>query len=291
MTLITATGLLELGFDRETHNQMDDGHFLEYYFQIHHMENSRISVTFGNASGFMVWLRNAGCNTPMKYVRTVEQLAQLLELYTGLTIQPPKTVRQAHDEAMEIADTAFTQKRLGNDAGAVALFVKACDLESFAAQQVPNDPESEPTRSILFLSAGSLAFNGQQMDRAKQLFEMGLNGHPLSETKLELENMLAQTQEYQEQSGVALITKERFAEVLLNFSISPHLDNSERALAHLLSAYQDKFVGYEARSFHKMFRQLSITGSEHTDMAIWYLLQQSKGFWLAFHNVFPPDPE
>lgn len=53
------------------------------------------------------------------------------------------------------------------------------------------------------------------------------------------------------------------------------------ALYHLLEGHKDrlpKLDGY----FHKAFRQGDVTGSGNIDMALWYLIGNSKLFWYCF---------
>ncbi len=58
----------------------------------------------------------------------------------------------------------------------------------------------------------------------------------------------------------------------------------ERGLWHLLKAHESELPGPDGY-FHKAFRQVDVTDSGHTDMAIWQALQESKIFWLCFESV------
>lgn len=61
---------------------------------------------------------------------------------------------------------------------------------------------------------------------------------------------------------------------ILNYDI-------ERALLHLLLENYSCLPAPDGM-FHKAFRSNDVTGSGHTDMAIWNLLQSSHLFWDLF---------
>ena len=65
------------------------------------------------------------------------------------------TIEKWHKTAMELADEAFEMARQGYNDGAKKQFWQALEREERAAAQA----DSEPTRSILYRSAASLAFH------------------------------------------------------------------------------------------------------------------------------------
>jgi len=97
-----------------------------------------------------------------------------------------------HDQAMMVADDAFLVQRRGETARAVALFQSALDLETQAAELVREDLTAEPTRSVLYRSAASLAMNGSNFEKAEQLIEIALAGNPPNEIEAELLNLRSQ---------------------------------------------------------------------------------------------------
>jgi len=66
---------------------------------------------------------------------------------------------------------------------------QAADLEEQAARMVPY-AKSEPSRSIMFLSAASLAFQCGRFERVIDLASEGLRGEPRDETCRGLENII-----------------------------------------------------------------------------------------------------
>jgi len=95
-------------------------------------------------------------------------------------------IEELHEQAMDIAEEAFSAQRKGNDLEALRLFQDALDLEVAAATQYPTKRESEPSRSILFRSAAALAFHAKDFEQAEQLVSNGLAGYPPEEIKHEL---------------------------------------------------------------------------------------------------------
>lgn len=97
-----------------------------------------------------------------------------------------KSIDKLHSEAMNLAEEGFILKRKGSLGEAEELFKRALLLEQEAAKQLSLSEESEPTRSILYRSAASLAFNTKEYDLSERLIAMGLAGFPPHEIKEEL---------------------------------------------------------------------------------------------------------
>jgi hypothetical protein len=99
------------------------------------------------------------------------------------------TVSDLHPQAMDLADEAFHLKRIGQEGAAHGLFLRALDLEQSAASLLPPTEDSEPSRSILYRSAASLAYNIGQYDTAERLIALGLTGFPPLEIREELRHL------------------------------------------------------------------------------------------------------
>ena len=99
------------------------------------------------------------------------------------------TVNDLHPKAMDLAEEAFQRLREGEDGQAKQLFLEALALEREAALLLPVSEEAEPSRSILFRSAASLAYNAEEYETAEQLIAHGLSGFPPPEIKEELKNL------------------------------------------------------------------------------------------------------
>ncbi|MEI8033757.1 MAG: hypothetical protein WCH05_10505 [Chlorobiaceae bacterium] len=104
-----------------------------------------------------------------------------------------KQVRDLHREAMDYAGRAFIAKRAGEADKAQSLFLHAFKLESDAANLVADDVSNEPTRSVLFRSAATLALDCGDVRAAEQLAARGLVGNPPDDIAEELREVLEQT--------------------------------------------------------------------------------------------------
>jgi hypothetical protein len=100
------------------------------------------------------------------------------------------TPAQIHDEAMNLANTAFGLQREGNLDAAHKFFLRACELEARAANQIENLPENEPSRSMLYLGAASLAFNAKKFILAEQYIDQARMGTPPDHIACDLRQLL-----------------------------------------------------------------------------------------------------
>lgn len=100
-----------------------------------------------------------------------------------------QTIKELHDKAMNFAEDAFLAQKSGRESDAIRLFADALELEQEAANSLPLSEESEPTRSILFRSAASLAYNSKNYELADRLIARGLSGFPPPEIMEELKNL------------------------------------------------------------------------------------------------------
>ena len=96
------------------------------------------------------------------------------------------TVRTLHDEAMTWANKAMVCYHTGDILTSRQYSSKAYPLERQAAFLVPYERKSEPTRSILFLSAATLAGSCFCFEDALVLIDEGLRGWPFPKIKEEL---------------------------------------------------------------------------------------------------------
>jgi hypothetical protein len=106
-------------------------------------------------------------------------------------------VRQLHEQAMDLAETAFAGNFYRNSPdhehyktpGEVKkLNRQACQLEKQAADMV--EVGQEPTRGVLYRSAAWLAYHAGDLEEARRLVETGLAGNPPDWIKDELNDVL-----------------------------------------------------------------------------------------------------
>lgn len=96
-------------------------------------------------------------------------------------------VSKLHKVAMSLAGQAVGVQRIGGDAR--DLFRDAFENERAAAMLLVNSLEIEPTRSILFRSAASLAMDCGEFREAERLIGMALAGNPPEEICEELRDL------------------------------------------------------------------------------------------------------
>ncbi len=90
---------------------------------------------------------------------------------------------------MDIAEEAFIHQRRDKAQDAIIAFKKAAKFEIEAANILSIAKNNEPTRSILYRSAASLAFNAKEYDLAERMIANGLAGYPPFEIREELKNL------------------------------------------------------------------------------------------------------
>lgn len=86
-----------------------------------------------------------------------------------------KEVEKLHDSAMNYAENALLARREGKLTWAHAMFQAALKLEVKAAKKL-KDRNLEPTRSVLYRSAATLATDVDDFTLAQELAEEGLRG-------------------------------------------------------------------------------------------------------------------
>ncbi|MDM8519457.1 hypothetical protein QUF64_05365 [Anaerolineales bacterium HSG6] len=107
-------------------------------------------------------------------------------------------VRQLHDEAMKLAQLALIARQKGQLKEAENIARQAYQYEQQAAQLIPIDEQSEPTRSILYRSAASLAYQCHEHAQAYKLIKEGLAGYPPPQIKQELQTLATEISAHQQ---------------------------------------------------------------------------------------------
>lgn len=100
------------------------------------------------------------------------------------------TVRELHHEAMVFAQDAYLARDRGDMEASKHFAALALPLEIEACELVPKEPESEPTRGILYLSAASLAWQAGDLEQMMTLALEGLDGSPSGRIALNLQQLI-----------------------------------------------------------------------------------------------------
>jgi ABC-type multidrug transport system fused ATPase/permease subunit len=101
-----------------------------------------------------------------------------------------KDIRSIHREAMALAKEANEALLNGSPNRFIDLSRQAFHLERDAANRLYDEFDSEPTRSVLYRSAATLAYNIGEFREAKELIHLALSGKPHAEIFEELEALL-----------------------------------------------------------------------------------------------------
>ena len=119
-------------------------------------------------------------------------------------------VLKLHREAMDCAENAFVARLHQDDDAATALTRRAFELESAAAELLQTECSAEPSRSILYRSAASLALECGENDAASRLIMTGLLGNPPGEIADELKDLYEQANFFRhlELKGICLAPTE-----------------------------------------------------------------------------------
>jgi tetratricopeptide (TPR) repeat protein len=102
------------------------------------------------------------------------------------------TASELHDQATVFAGYAYVARIRGNVEEAKEYARKALPFETQAAEILRDQIDAEPSRSVLYLSAASLAMQCGEYDEAEQLIETGLQGKPPREIAQDLRDVLEQ---------------------------------------------------------------------------------------------------
>lgn len=108
------------------------------------------------------------------------------------TLVDSKQLKSLHRKAMEKVDMADVARRQGKVDDATLLLREALHLERSAASMLLFTVDVEPTRSVLYRSAASIAMRCDDFKEAERLIAQGLSGHPPEEIAEELRDLYEQ---------------------------------------------------------------------------------------------------
>jgi len=99
-------------------------------------------------------------------------------------------ISKIHEMAMELADKAYIARLHGDTESAEVFTREAFEKEREAALHLVGKTESEPSRSVLYRSAASLALECGEPREAERLIGFALSGKPPDEIAEELRDLL-----------------------------------------------------------------------------------------------------
>jgi hypothetical protein len=100
-----------------------------------------------------------------------------------------KEIEILHNQAMDLAEKAVMLRIRKEPDESIKVFNSAFQLEMQAAMQLKDSFDFEPSRSIMFRSAASLALNARLYREAEKMIAIGLSGDPPDTIAEELRNL------------------------------------------------------------------------------------------------------
>jgi hypothetical protein len=98
-----------------------------------------------------------------------------------------KESRRLHEQAMNSLADAYALRKNGEKEEARKVFAIAFEQEKNAAQLEQDGPE--PTRSVLYRSAATIAYNYGNLAQAEEMLAIGLSGNPPEDIAIELRDL------------------------------------------------------------------------------------------------------
>jgi len=143
-------------------------------------------------------------------------------------------IKELHEKAMYLAEMAVVTRLKGDLERADQLFRQAYESEAKAARLMPDEPLPEPTRSILYRSAASLALDCNEYREAERLIALGLAGQPPEEIAIELRDLFdkANFQRHLDLRGITL-EPEEVQMSIAGRAISPGLAPTEQFIMRI----------------------------------------------------------
>jgi hypothetical protein len=129
-------------------------------------------------------------------IRELEQENETLKSVSGnlgiptIKIDPTRDILPLHEKAMFFAQKSLFNHVQGYTEEALMYAQRALGFEEHAAGLVPRKRENEPSRSVLYQSAATLAIQCEQWGKAQSLILAALEGWPPPEIEEELKVLL-----------------------------------------------------------------------------------------------------
>lgn len=99
------------------------------------------------------------------------------------------SVSDSHNKAMDFAERAFMAQIRGHKEDSIKFFEKALENELMAISKLEAEGQIEPTYSVLHRSAGTLALDCNQPQKAREIVTKALSQNPHPEIAEELREL------------------------------------------------------------------------------------------------------
>jgi hypothetical protein len=121
-----------------------------------------------------------------------------------------KEAKELHNRAMSLYEDSLAAKFKGQSEERTRLLTEALDLEKKAAEYFKDRFDLEPTRSTLYASCATMAWQLEDYRESEKLVALGLAGEPTEEVLEELRDLFDKVNFYRHLTtkGIALSENE-----------------------------------------------------------------------------------
>jgi hypothetical protein len=202
-------------------------------------------------------------------------------------------IEKLHRIAMDNSELALISLRYGDLDKYRRLSADALLYEKKAALEF-YEKQIEPTRSVLFRSAGYIALDNADFIEAQKLYEYAMEGNPPGEMESELEGLKIEIDRIRTEN-------ENFLQVALTFSFNkpnPSKEEIEKNILRSLKSFNEREINVDfARDY--LFRQFNIESENHitleeSDFKSWIYDRKGavdKQYWERYKTFLLKDEE
>jgi hypothetical protein len=199
-------------------------------------------------------------------------------------------ISKFHDEAMNLAELAAVAKVKGDSHQADELLRKAYGNEVRAAHLMTEVSSPEPTRSVLFRSAASLAIDCNELREAEKLIAIGLSGNPPSDIAEELRDLFERVnfQRHLDLHGVVLEDDELQMSIA-GRSVSVGIAPSDQLVGRIEHARRLMFRTIE-RLLHRPYREVGAMAGTLREYGLFLSTPRAASFAVTLRVSHPKPP-
>ncbi len=199
-------------------------------------------------------------------------------------------INKLHDEAMNLAELAAVAKVKGSLQQADELLRRAYENEAKAAHLMLDVSSPEPTRSVLFRSAASLAIDCNELREAEKLIAVGLAGSPPSDIAEELRDLFERVnfQRHLELRGVVLEDDELQMSIA-GRSVSVGIAPSDQLVGRIEHARRLIFRTIE-RLLSRPYREVGAMGGVLREYGLFISAPRAASFAITLRVSRPKKP-
>lgn len=199
-------------------------------------------------------------------------------------------VRELHNQAMALAEKASVAKLNGELQRANDLLLQAYKNELEAANLLRDISSPEPTRSILYRSAASLAIDCNELREAERLISIGLSGNPPSDIAEELRDLFERVNFHRhlDLKGIILESNELQMSIA-GRGISAGIAPSEHFIIRIEDA-RKLMVRTVERLLGRPYREGGVLGKPVREYGLFISVPRTSSFAVSLRVSHPKPP-